>query len=149
DEIYKINNEGALWHYGKARFCVWQARRGDLNVLGDAYRHLNEAARLNQNWSRVPICRAEALELARQADEARGMSQMALDLGGRQPGVLERLVELLYDRGRYAQAEEALVRLEALRPLTPDLQRLAAEAFLQKPEPDFDSALKLAEKLVK
>ncbi len=147
-EIEKINGEGALWHYGQARYHVWQAAppRSDLRQLAAAHGHLGEAARLHKTWSRVPLCRGEALELEGKTDEAIESYQLAIDLGDRQPAVVEHLVKLLYDRGRYAQAEEALAKLEALRPISPDLQRLAAEAFLQKP--DFDRALDLARKLV-
>lgn len=145
-DLRAIPGVGHLADYAEACALVWQARQGDLSVLEKVKELLTKVARRAESSSRVFLCRADVSELEGNFEEAIDNYQQALALGDRQVAVIERLVKLLYDRRRYAEAEEALAKLQARAPLSPELQKLAAEAALQKP--DFDSARTIAQKAV-
>ena len=56
--------------------------------------------------------------------------------------MVRRTVQLLYKRGRYAEAERVIQILPEQTPLLGDVRRLAAEVSLQSG--DYDRALQLA-----
>lgn len=142
-EIDEIEGRGALWHYGRAVELVLRSVVGKEDRLGEARNLLMQAAALRPAWSRVPLLLAEIAERQNDPEQALGYYQRAFDLGEDNPRVIRRLLQLLYERQRYAEADRVLRRLEELRaPFTGDLVRLASEISLRLQE--FDRALDLA-----
>jgi tetratricopeptide (TPR) repeat protein len=131
-EIRRIEGRGgALTEYGEAALEVLRARRGRKTALAAARRHLAEAAALRPSWSRVPLLEAEIHELEHRTDRALEKYQAALDRGDTRLPVVRRVVQLLYEQGRYADAN-ALIRKLPQRQLlaSRDLGRLAAQLSL-------------------
>src|SRR5439155_13500393 len=111
-EIRTIEGDGPLWHYGEAARLILLARRGDKgNRLDEARRHLGEATALRPAWSRVPLLQAELDELDGNLERALESFQRAIELGHRQPATIGRVVQLLYERRRYAEADQVIRKL--------------------------------------
>lgn len=142
-EIEQIEGRGALWHYGRAVELVLRSVVSGENRWFEARNLLVQAGALRPAWSRVPLLLAEIAERQNDPDQALGYYQRAFDLGEDNPRVIRRLLQLLYERQRYGEADRVLRRLEELRaPFTGDLVRLASEISLRLQE--FDRALELA-----
>ncbi|MCS7239290.1 MAG: tetratricopeptide repeat protein [Thermoguttaceae bacterium] len=142
-EIEQIEGRGALWHYGRAVELVLRSVLGKEDRFGEARNLLMQAAALRPAWSRVPLLLAEIAERQNDPEQALGYYQRAFDLGEDNPRVIRRLLQLLYERQRYTEADRVLRRLEELRaPFTGELVRLASEISLRLQE--FDRALELA-----
>jgi Tfp pilus assembly protein PilF len=126
-ELRKLEGaQGMLWRYGTAALRVWEAR-ADRAKLAEARKVLDELARQQPDWGRVPLLQARADELDGQLGQAARHYERAIELGEAQPGVVRRLLELLLDRQEYLRAEEALGRFLQAHALTPALARLGAE----------------------
>jgi tetratricopeptide (TPR) repeat protein len=97
-------------------------------------------------WAQTHLCLAELAELDGQPEQALEEYLRATDLGSRQPWVIRRAVELLYERRKYVEAEQLLLQLPAEAPVLIELRRLAAELSLQTR--DYPRALELAKKAV-
>jgi tetratricopeptide (TPR) repeat protein len=123
--------EGTWWRYGEAARLVLRAQRGDRSGLQAAGALLDEAARRRPEWSRLPLVRAYLAELAGEPGKALVEYRKAFDLGERQPGMVQRLVRLLAERSRDAEADEVLRRLQRQADLTGGLARLAAEVAVR------------------
>ncbi len=142
-EIEQIEGQGALWHYGRALELVLRSIVSKENHWSKARNLLMQAAALRPAWSRVPLLLAEIAERQGDSQQALAYYQRAFDLGEDNPRVIRRLLQLLYERQRYGEADRVLRRLEELRaPFTGDLVRLASEISLRLQE--FDRALELA-----
>src|SRR5439155_7163441 len=70
----------------------------------------------------------------------------AIELGVRQLEMVRRLVQLLYERRRYTDADLVIKKVAEQTPLAGDLQRLAAEVSLLAR--DYSRALELAQQAV-
>jgi tetratricopeptide (TPR) repeat protein len=78
----------------------------------------------------VALCAAEVEDLAGNADKAILEYQRAIELGERGPVSIQRLVQLLSDRGRYLEADQALRKLPESAFQAGGTQKLAAETAL-------------------
>src|SRR5439155_24151968 len=88
------------------------ARQGEKQRRRAAARtHLADVAAQRLGWSRVPLLEAGLAELADNLDRAVECYQRTIDLGNRQPAIIRRLVQLLYDRRRYVEAELVIRKL--------------------------------------
>lgn len=133
DEIRGIEGEGALWHYGEAARLTLRIRQGkDDDAFAAARAHLAAVASQRAGWSRVPLLEADLEELDGNPERAVECYQRAIELGHRQPATIRRLVQLLFERRRYAEAEQVIRKLndQDEAPLSGDLGRLAAEIAL-------------------
>jgi tetratricopeptide (TPR) repeat protein len=131
-DLRRVEGEdGVWWRYGEATRQVGRAQRGDQGSLAAAGTLLEELARLRPDWGRVPVLRAYLAELAGNRTSAVENYRRALELGECQPGVIGRLARLLVERGRDAEAEAVLRRLEQIQPLEGPLARLAADVALR------------------
>jgi tetratricopeptide (TPR) repeat protein len=149
DEIRRIEGDGgALGRYGEACRLIGQARAGDKKLLAGARTQLAAAAVRRPAWSRVPVREAEIDELEGNPARAIDNYMRALEMGERSHQVLRRVVQLLYERRRYVEADQAIRKLQAqpLSPLSGELQRMAADVSLQVQ--DHSRALDLARQAV-
>jgi cellulose synthase operon protein C len=149
DEIQQIEEgtKGAFWRFGKACLLVWQAKQGKKETL-DAARTLLEGVAVERpGWSRVVVCMAEIDQLKGDPTRAiRNYQRAVTELGDRNPLVIRPLVQLLFERRRYAEADLVLRKLPEEALLTPELQRLTASVAFQTQ--DYDRAESLARKAV-
>jgi tetratricopeptide (TPR) repeat protein len=148
-EIRRIEGEGgALARYGEACRMIKQARDGDKQLLAGARTLLAAAAMRRPAWSRVPVREAEIDELEGNPSRAIDSYLRAIELGERSHDVLRRVVQLLYERRRYVEADQAIRKLQTqpLSPLSGELQRMAADVSLQVQ--DHARALDLARQAV-
>ncbi len=146
-EIRELEGAGGpLGRYGDAAHLTWRARQGERHLLAEARTALAAVAARRPGWSRVPLALAGIDELDGNPDRAVENYQKALELGDRQFAVVRRLVELLYERHRYAEADEAIRKLQEQAPISNDLCRLAAEVSLRNL--NADRALRLAHQAV-
>jgi tetratricopeptide (TPR) repeat protein len=125
---------GALWHYAEAARLVMLAEQGDRSGLRQATKLLMEAERVREQWSRVPVLRARIAELEERYDDMMSEYRAAMRLGERRPAIVRRVVQLLYERRRYDEADTEITKLIEQAPLTGDLGKLAAETALNKPD---------------
>lgn len=140
-------DEGAVWRYGEAARLAFAARKGESRKrLAEARVLLTDAGRKRPGWAAVPRLRAEIAALEGNNEGALTNYLQALELGERSPAVAERVAQLLFERRRYAEAEEVIHKLEQQAVPTRDLRRLAAEAALRNHDPD--RALALARQAV-
>lgn len=140
--------EGTLWRYAEAGRLIARARGGpaagvagaaptattppgradDLRAARDL---LDRVAARRADWARVPLMRAAIAEIEGKPDEAIAAYQRAVELGDRQVGVVARLVELLYQAKRYADADAAIRRLgEEGRAADGRLRRIQVENLI-------------------
>jgi tetratricopeptide (TPR) repeat protein len=139
-------SSGTLWRYAKACCLIHQARQGQTAGLQEAGSILNRLATARPTWSRIPLAQAEISDIQRDSSTAIKSFQRALELGERNPLAIRRLVELLYQQRRYAEADEVVQKLPTSEGAAPGLQRLAAEISLQRHDPE--RALNLARRAV-
>jgi tetratricopeptide (TPR) repeat protein len=145
--IRRLEGEGGpLGRYDEARRLISRATRGDKSGLAQARAELAEVSKRRPVWPRVPLCLGQIDELEGNADRALESYLRAVELGERQPDVVRRVVQMLYDRQRYPEAEVVIQRLPEGTPLSGDLRRLAAQVSLQGG--DAKRALDLAGKAV-
>ncbi len=123
--------EGTWWRYGEAARLVLRARHGERAGLEAASALLDEAERRRPEWSRVPLVRAWLAELAGEPGRAVAHYRQAFDRGERQTGMVQRLVRLLAEGGRDAEADEVLRCVQQQSALSGTLARLAAEVALR------------------
>jgi tetratricopeptide (TPR) repeat protein len=130
--IRRLEGEGGpLGRYNEARRLIWSAARGNKEQLASARKELDAVAKRRPGWARVPLALGQIDDLEGNEDRAIQNYLEAIGLGERQLEVVRRTVELLYKRRRYAEAELVIQQLPEQSPLFGNLQRLAAEVFLQ------------------
>src|SRR5262249_23202087 len=92
----------------------------------------------------IPTCRALiAREEGKPKQQELAEYLRAVELGERRVAVLRRAVDLLYEGKRYGEADQLIRQLQPAGPLSPALQKLAAEISLYNRDPQ--RALELAE----
>lgn len=79
----------------------------------------------------MPLLEAEVYELENQKEKALEKYQAALERGEMRLPVFQRVLQLLYELGRYAEASALLGRLPEQAAATGGLGRLAAELSLR------------------
>ncbi|MFN4258900.1 MAG: tetratricopeptide repeat protein [Gemmataceae bacterium] len=135
-DIQRIEGpDGPIGCYCAARRLIRQAHDGHLDVLPEARRLLDQAARQRPTWAAVPLALAEVEDLRDQVENAIAHYRQAIELGERQPRVYRQLVQLLYRRQRFDEADQEIRRLQQQVPLSADLQRLAADISLRNQDP--------------
>lgn len=115
---------------------------------------LARAAKVRPSWARVPALEGEIddREGKRQAAVKRYMA--AIELGEARVGILQRAVAILFELGRYTDADALLLRLPETMRLTGQMGRMTAALTLMGPEDAVDpkanrkQALEVARKVV-
>jgi tetratricopeptide (TPR) repeat protein len=131
-EIKGIEGEtGTWWRYGEVVHLIALAKKGRKEGLDQAGTYLTEVAKQRRDWSRVRVAEAEIQELQGHPDEALDKYQQAVELGDRQPVVIQRLVLLLYERQRFQEADQVIRSLQEQAPLPEGLRQLAVDLALK------------------
>jgi tetratricopeptide (TPR) repeat protein len=142
-EIRVIEGEGGvLGHYGEAVLLLTRPKNGNREGLEKARQHLTAAALLRPAWAAILTCRAMIADEEGKTGQALTDYLRAVELGERRVAVLRRAVQLLYAGRRYGEADQLIRRLQPAGPLSPELQKLAAEISLRNADPQ--RALELA-----
>jgi tetratricopeptide (TPR) repeat protein len=124
-----------LWHYCQASRLIWLGRQGQKQHLDEARLLLDAVAARRPGWPAVLLAKADIEDLKGNPEVAIANYRRALELGERNPRVLRQLVQLLYQRQRYAEADQEIRRLQKQLPRSTDLQRLAADISLRNQDP--------------
>jgi tetratricopeptide (TPR) repeat protein len=130
------SSQGVLWRYDRARRLIARARAGDHGPLVEARALLAEVAHRRPGWSEAARAEAEIEELGDHPEKAIELYRRALERGTRDRDVPLRLVKLLHERRRDAEAESYLHPWLADAPPGDPLRRLAAEVALRTGRPD-------------
>jgi cellulose synthase operon protein C len=147
EEMRKIEGDGGtLWRYGAAVRLVTAAERGDKQGLGRARALLTEVAGRRPSWSRVPLLEARIAELEGDPERAIEGYRRAIERGDSGARTVRQLVQLLYRRGRYEEADQVIHQMPQEVPLTGVLGQIAAELSLRNQ--DYGRALELAQRSV-
>lgn len=135
---------GTWWRYAEAaRLATASAHPA---AVDQARQLLAELARLRPDWARVPLLDAYLDERQGNLPQAVSNYQRAVDRGEQRPRILQRLVFLLNEFGRFGEADQVLRRMENTSGFTREVHRLAAEVALALR--DNDRAAALARRLV-
>jgi cellulose synthase operon protein C len=153
EEIHEVEGgSGAYYGLGQALRSIYLARKNPKEAkedLDEAWRALDRAASLQPNWSVLELARADVAELG---GDAEGMIQhlkaaVHLEQGRVSASVIQRLVEALNQRQRYAEAAALIGQLRQSLLIDSPLGRLAAGVALnlnidhpEKAQPTVDAA---------
>ena len=133
---------GAWWRYAEAAHLVSKAARGDRTGLTEARAALEKVTRLRPGWGRAALLQAFLDDVHGDATGALDGYRRAFDLGERQLAVVQRLVVLLAERGRFTEADEVLRKAQEQLIPRGEFARTAAEIALS--ERNFERAVVLA-----
>ena len=143
EEIDGIAGQGPLWMYGKAVRLKLEAQQGKPELLDKAMDCASEAQRMRLTWSRPHVLKGEICRQRGNQEEALEHYLQASINGDRDLEFIRLLLQMLFERQRYQEAEQVIHRLETSpTPLTPDV--LAKEAEIYAVGGDFDRALDCA-----
>lgn len=128
DDLKRIEGPaGAYWQYCAAVKRIVQSRaKLDRDSLEQARKLLDRVAGLRPSWPAVLIARADLEALLGNPDQAIVNYRRAIELGERNPRVVRHLVEQLYKRHRYEEAEQEVRRLQQQSPGA-DFRRMIAD----------------------
>jgi tetratricopeptide (TPR) repeat protein len=125
---------GPIGSYCEAVCWAVEARKGDLAARAAARAALARAAEMRPSWSRVHLLDGELCEQEGRQDKALEKYQEAMDRGDDRLIVLRRVLQLLYEQHRYAEAHALLKRVPEPALARTDLRRVAAELFVVSPD---------------
>jgi tetratricopeptide (TPR) repeat protein len=137
EEIRRLEGEGGLyWKLGEATRLTMLAKTGDRQLFYDARTLLRELFKQRPTMTRIPVGLAEIAELQGQQKQAIDYYRQAIELGERDPSVLQRVVRLLYRQRNYYDAHELLERFQASanEPLSGEFGRIAVDILLRTSE---------------
>jgi predicted Zn-dependent protease len=138
--------DGVLWREGEASRLLVLARQGRGEVLPEARKLLDDVARRRQGDSRLALLQAAVADLSGNPDSALAFYLQALSRGATRSDVVRRAVQLLYQAGRYDEADEVIRVAEQRAPLDGELTRRAAQVALKRGQ--LQRACKLARSAV-
>jgi tetratricopeptide (TPR) repeat protein len=132
DDIHRVEGtQGPLTRYAEAVRIIWRHRQGQKADLDDARAHLDYVASQRPAWSAVLLAKGEIEMIKGNDEQAIADLRRAIELGERGPRVIRKLVELLYARQRYAEADQEIRRLQKQTLIAADMHRLAADLSLR------------------
>ncbi len=150
ESVKKIEGTGPMWRVGEAIRLSLEARKlaeSDPKQSEENYKtaleQLANAAATRPAWSRISRLRGDILDQQGKTDGAVEAYLEAIRDGEQSSQVISRVIYLLFDKGRYAEADEVIQRLQSQRiPFSSELTRVASEVSLQLE--NFDRALELS-----
>ena len=131
--VQEIEGSGPLWNYGKAvELCLRAEKESKPNLYEEAKEHLSTARLVRPNWSRLYTLMARISEAQGNEDSAIKNYVQAIDMGERDPAMGRRAVELLYQRRRYADADNLIRKLQEREvAISGEMAQLATEISLR------------------
>ena len=149
NEIERAAGRGAYWLYGQAVRLALQAQNSkDADrepLLKQALKYLAQARESRQNWSRISLLTAGIYDQQGDTDLALENYLEAIKMGEYDPKSVQRTVQLLFAKRRYADANKLLHQLDERKaPFSSDMNRAGAEAAFRQGE--YDRALEMARK---
>ena len=141
--------DGSLWRFAQARRLLAESRDVQDDAFVKAAQLLSQLQGLRPSWVPVYLLGAEVAQ--RQGNARRSAEQLtrAVDLGARQPAVLQQLIGMLYQQGRMADAEQLLARVGDLGGSAGTVDLSGTAIAMSLADRDFDRALHLAEEGVR
>jgi cellulose synthase operon protein C len=149
DDVKLVAGESLHWLYGKAVLLLLQAEKSQnpAATLQSAFDYLTRARELRKDWAKIPTIEGSIHDRLGNTEAALRSYREAIDLGERNPAVLQRIVVILYQSRQVAEAVQLLRRLEDEHvSLPPLLLRILVENALQNGE--FARAIKIARNAV-
>ena len=144
-----VEGEGADWHLGQAQRLVLVAQETkDSNAWREAISHLEMAKVLRPKNSQYPLLSAKILEI--QGDQQAAIAKYldAIRLGEKSPSVTGRVLAMLINSQKIAEADKLITELrESRSPFTEEMARNAVFINLQLGRKDL--AEKSLEQLVR
>jgi tetratricopeptide (TPR) repeat protein len=134
--------DGAFARYGEALQLLWRIEKGKATSpkpMAEVRLKLEQVLAQRPNWAAVYLVRAHLHEKEGDLEQAIKDLREVIINGDKSPEVYGMLADLLAQRGRHNEADEALSHVQ--RPLLeadPDLNQLAARIALWKK--DYDRA---------
>ena len=141
---------GASWLYYQAKYLLAQCE--DPKVSKEARdANLDKASKIQStlqrsrpDWAAARLLGGHIEEYRRNYDESITAYQNAIRLGEHSVSVYERLIQLLYAKRRFTEAEKYLSLLHSHNQFTPTTQNIEISLAVQQGKPD--QALELAQK---
>lgn len=132
DRIRQIEGaEGTQWRHAEAIRLLDRARRGS-GDRPDAIRALiKEIDARRPNWTSMLLLEAEVAELEGSPERALVAYLRAIERGECRPDVVQRVVGLLVQQGRTAEADRMIRRLVEQAPPSGPMAQLAAEMAMR------------------
>jgi tetratricopeptide (TPR) repeat protein len=142
EELRRVEGDtGALWRYGQAALIATFAPQHDAVQRDRARRLLVEVKKRRPTWGRVALLEGWLDEQDGREDQAIAHYLRGVQQGEVQSQLAARLVHLLFERRRFAEADLVLRQAEERGLLTWDLTRMAVEIALLLQEPERAVAL--------
>jgi len=136
DDIERIEgSRGTLWRYAEASRLIWLAKQGKKAALEQARAHLDWVVTQRPTWSAALVAKADLEVLKANPEPAIANYRKAIELGESSPQVIRQLVQLLYERQRFAEADQEIQRLQKHTLVAANLQHLAADISLRNEDP--------------
>lgn len=145
EHLKNLEMEGILWRYATASYLIWQAERQQGTGLDEAGQLLRYVAARRPDWSRVSLREGQIDDLKGVQGSAIKNYLRAIELGERNPNLIRRSAQMLYASRRFAEADQVIHKMPEQMPLSPEMQRLAAQLSLRH---DPAGALNLVENAV-
>jgi tetratricopeptide (TPR) repeat protein len=128
-------SRGTLWRYAEATRLLWLAKQGKQADLDQARAHLDWVVTQRPSWPAALVAKADLEVLRGNAEPAIANYRKAVELGEASPQVIRQLVQLLYQRRRFAEADQEIGRLQKQTLVAANLQHLAADISLRNEDP--------------
>jgi tetratricopeptide (TPR) repeat protein len=141
-ELRRIEGEeGTAWRGAMAACLIDQAARGDRSGLAQARKLVGEVAKRRPGWAHSAFLEGRLADLDRKPAEALESYRRVLQQGEYPHMAVRRVVQLLADQGRFADANGVLEVVQWHGELERDFLRPAAEIALRAGNPDRACAL--------
>jgi tetratricopeptide (TPR) repeat protein len=153
-EVKRIEGTGPIWRLGEAiRLSVEASilaassqgsQVSEIEALfARAIEQLSEAATERPNWARIWRLKGEINDRRNNQDLALQSYLEAIRLGEQNPQLITRAISLLFQNGRFVEADEVVRKLQEQRtPFSSELTRMASQVSLELE--NFDRALTIA-----
>ena len=154
EQVKKIEGMGPLWRVGEAIRLSVEAKKISDSAKDDrvaesdalyakAMAQLAEAAVERPSWARIPRLKGEIYDRQKRPDLAVQSYLEAIRVGEQSPQVIARAIYLLFEKGRFTEADEVVRKLQEQKsPFSSELTRVASQVSLELE--NFDRALSLA-----
>ena len=144
EQVRTIEGRGPLWKVGEAVRLTIQAdglpesqlaEREALNA--QAINILAEAAVERPAWARIPSLKGEMFDRQGRKELAIAEYLKAINLGEQSPSLISRALFLLFEQGRYGEADQVVEKLQKQEtPFSTDVARVASEVSLKLDNPE-------------